>query len=90
MSGPTTKFILMKWLRQRLDNGIDIVKSHEIETSLVEYGKEYWGCLYTPSTYSRVWRDLKSGTELDDIDVSGIEVINTKSAENTWRLKTGT
>ena len=78
MKVPTVKFIIKKWLRNRLDNGIEKVASHEIETNLVNYGNEYWGKLHTPSTYSRAWRNLKSGTELDDIDVSTIKEVKTK------------
>ena len=89
MKVPTIKFIIKRWLRNRLDNGLDSVASHEIETTLVEYGKEYWGKLHTPSTYLRAWRTLKSGTELDDIDVNKVEEIKNKSAETTWKLVTG-
>jgi len=89
MKVPTVKFIIKKWLRNRLDHGIETVASHEIETNLVNYGNEYWGKLHTPSTYSRAWRNLKSGTELDDIDVSTIEEVKTESAETTWKLITG-
>ena len=45
--------------------------------------------IHTPSTYSRAWRTLKSGTELDDIDVNKVEEIKNKSAETTWKLVTG-
>ena len=89
MKVPTIKFIIKAWLRRRLDNNIDTVASHEIETKLVEYGKEYWGKLHTPSTYSRAWRDLKSGQELDDIDVSKVEEVKNKSADTTWLLVNG-
>ena len=90
MKVPTVKFIIKRWLRNRLDNGLDRVASHEIETSLVEYGKEYWGKLHTPSTYSRAWRNLKSGNELDDIDIDKVTEIKNNSAETTWKLITGT
>jgi|TARA_R100000030_G_scaffold36627_1_gene27370 hypothetical protein len=89
MKAPTVKDIMKRWFRYRLDLGIDTIASHEIETELVKYGKEYWGKLHTPSTYSRAWRDFKSGKELGDIDVSKIEEVKTKSAETTWRLITG-
>ena len=90
MKVPTVKFIIKRWLRNRLDNGLDHVASHEIETTLVEYGKEYWGKLNTPSTYSRAWRNLKSGNELDDIDIDKVTEIKNNSAETTWKLITGT
>jgi len=90
MKVPTVKFIIKRWLRNRLDNGLDRVASHEIETTLVEYGKEYWGKLHTPSTYSRAWRNLKSGNELDDIDIDKVTEIKNNSAETTWKLITGT
>jgi hypothetical protein len=32
---------------------------------------------------------ITSGTELDDIDVSKIVEVETKSAETTWKLITG-
>ena len=89
MKTPTVKSIMKQWLRNRLDLGINTIASHEIETDLVSYGKEYWGKLHTPSTYSRAWRNLKSGKELDDIDVSSIKEVKTKSAETTWKLITG-
>ena len=89
MKIPTVKFITKTWLKKRLDMGVNTVASHEFETSLVEYGKEYWGRLHTPSTYSRAWRDLKSDNQLDSIDVSKVEEVKTKSAETTWRLITG-
>tara|TARA_A100001011_G_scaffold32629_1_gene31336 strand:+ start:295 stop:567 length:273 start_codon:yes stop_codon:yes gene_type:complete len=90
MEKPTTKYIIKRWLRNRLDHGVSTVASHEIETKLVEYGKEYWGKLHTPSTYSRAWRSLKSSNELDDIDVSHVIEINNQSAETTWQLMSGT
>ena len=88
MSKVTVKFIIKKWLRKRLDEGINIVASHEIETNLVEYGKEYWGCLHTPSTYSRAWRTLKASDELKEIDILDVKIVNNKSAETTWKLQT--
>jgi len=89
VSKPSVKFIIKKWLRKRLNNGNKLVVSHEIETDLVEYGKEYWGCLHTPSTYSRAWRQLKASDELKEIDVFGVRRVNNKSVETTWKLQTG-
>lgn len=90
MKKPTVGHIIKEWLSNRLESGLDTVASHEIETTLVEYGKEYWGRQHSPSTWSRAWRTLKAGNELDEIDVTSIEPINTESAETTWRIKTGT
>jgi|TARA_R110000796_G_C14407292_1_gene418272 hypothetical protein len=86
---PTTAWVLKKWLRNRLDNGLDTVASHEIETTLVHYAKEFWGVQHSPSTWSRAWRKIKEKNELEDIDVVKVEIINNKSAETTWKLKTG-
>ena len=52
--------------------------------------RDSWGKLHTPSTYSRAWRNLKSGNELDDIDIDKVTEIKNNSAETTWKLITGT
>ncbi len=90
MKKPTLNHIIKEWLSNRLNNGIDTVASHEIETTLVKYGKEYWGKYHSPSTWSRAWRNIRAGNELNEIDVTKIEIVTTKSAETTWRIKTGT
>tara|TARA_E500000318_G_C3457299_1_gene171210 strand:- start:280 stop:552 length:273 start_codon:yes stop_codon:yes gene_type:complete len=89
MKKPTINHIIKEWISNRLDNGVDTIASHEVETTLVEYGKEYWGRLHSPSTWSRAWRQVRANNELDEIDVTSIEIVNTESAETTWRLKTG-
>ena len=89
MPVPTIQFILKKWLRRRIDQGNFIVASHEIETDLPIYGREYWGKQHTPSTYSRTWRDFKSSTEMNEIDVISIEPIENESKQTSWKLKTG-
>ena len=89
MPVPTIQFILKRWLRRRIDQGNFIVASHEIETDLPAYGREYWGKQHTPSTYSRTWRDFKSSTEMNEIDVISIEPIENESKQTSWKLKTG-
>tara|TARA_R100000664_G_C2631710_1_gene60949 strand:+ start:69 stop:341 length:273 start_codon:yes stop_codon:yes gene_type:complete len=89
VSVPTINHILKKWLRRRLDQGNFVVASHEIETDLPAYGREYWGRQHTPSTYSRAWRDFKSGDDMIDIDVISIEPIKNESKQTSWILKTG-
>ena len=89
MSVPTIGFILKKWIRNRMDQGNYKITSHEIETDLVAYGKEYWGRLHTPSTYSRAWRQFKASDEIEEIDIKTIEPIKNGRTETTWILKTG-
>ena len=88
MATPTVTFIIKKWLRNRITAGNYKVASHEIETDLVTYGKECWGKLHTPSTYSRAWRNFKNSNEIDDIDILSITPINNGRTETTWELKT--
>lgn len=88
---PTVKFIIKKWLKKRLDEGSNYVYSHEIEKLLPEYGRIFWGRIHNPTTYSRAWRELKSGNGMEDIDVISVTPDNTaKGAETKWILKTGT
>tara|TARA_Y100000310_G_scaffold52455_1_gene48212 strand:+ start:669 stop:941 length:273 start_codon:yes stop_codon:yes gene_type:complete len=86
----TTKNIIKDWLNDRILNGKKIIKSHEFEIDLVEYGKGYWGVTKLPSAYSRAWRQIRASKDYDDIGVTSIRVIKTKSKEGTWELITRT
>tara|TARA_R100000664_G_C2746739_1_gene134369 strand:- start:668 stop:931 length:264 start_codon:yes stop_codon:yes gene_type:complete len=82
--------VIKHWLLSRIQRGELYVKSSDIETSLVHYGKEYWDVLHTPSTYSRAWRLFRSDKAYKDIDISKILEHPTKSRQMTWRIETGT
>ena len=91
MKKVTTSEVIKYWLRERLDLGKNEVSTHKIELQLPTYGKFYHGVLHTPSTYTRVWRTLKSDiSKLRDIDVFNIKVKPNGSVENTWILETYT
>ena len=80
MRNITTSEVIKHWLKDRFDIGKYEVTTHVLELQLPEYGKLYHGVLHTPTTYSRVWRKLKSD----------IKVKPTGSVENTWILETYT
>ena len=91
MRNITTSEVIKYWLKDRFDIGKYEVTTHVLELQLPEYGKLYHGVLHTPTTYSRVWRKLKSDIkQLEDIDVTDIKVKPTGSVENTWILETYT
>ncbi len=91
MRNITTSEVIKHWLKDRFDIGKYEVTTHVLELQLPEYGKLYYGVLHTPTTYSRVWRKLKSDIkQLEDIDVTDIKVKPTGSVENTWILETYT
>ena len=91
MKKVTTSEVIKYWLRERLDLGKNEVSTHKIELQLPTYGKFYHGVLHTPSTYTRVWRTLKSDiSKLRDIDVVNIKVKPNGSVENTWIFETYT
>ena len=91
MKKVTTSEGINYWLRERLELGKNEVSTHKIELQLPTYGKFYHGVLHTPSTYTRVWRTLKSDiSKLRDIDVVNIKVKPNGSVENTWILETYT
>ena len=91
MRNITTSEVIKHRLKDRFDIGKYEVTTHVLELQLPEYGKLYHGVLHTPTTYSRVWRKLKSDIkQLEDIDVTDIKVKPTGSVENTWILETYT
>jgi len=78
--------VIKRWLLNLIDQGKIYIKSSDIETHLVRYGKEYWDVLHTPSTYSREWRKFRSDKQYKEIDIRAIEPIKTKSRQTTWMI----
>jgi len=89
MANYTISTILKKWLLKRMHAGIYTLSTSDIETALVHYGKEFWGQLHTPSTYSREWRDFRRTGEYRHIDIEKISEVKTKSRQKTWKLEIG-
>ena len=90
MRKATTKIIIKDWLNDRILNGKKIIKSHEFEIDLVEYGTWFWGVKKLPSAYSRAWRQMRAAKAFEDIGVIAVEHIKTKGKEGTWELITRT
>jgi len=86
----TTKNIIKDWLNDRILNGKKIIKSHEFEIDLVEYGTWFWGVKKLPSAYSRAWRQMRAANDFEDIGVTAVKQIKTKGKEGTWELITRT
>ena len=90
MRNATTKIIIKDWLNDRILNGKKIIKSHEFEIDLVEYGTWFWGVKKLPSAYSRAWRQMRAAKDFEDIGVTAVKHIKTKGKEGTWELITRT
>ena len=90
MRKATTKIIIKDWLNDRILNGKKIIKSHEFEIDLVEYGTWFWGVKKLPSAYSRAWRQMRATKDYDDIGVINVKEIKSKGKEGTWELITRT
>jgi hypothetical protein len=86
----TTKVIMRDWLNDRILNGKKIIKSHEFEIDLVEYGKRFWGVTKLPSAYSRAWRQIRANKDYDDLGIIDVKKLDTKSKEGIWELVTRT
>ena len=78
------------WLNDRILNGKKIIKSHEFEVDLVEYGKQFWGVTKLPSAYSRAWRQIRANKDYDDLGIIDVKKLDTKSNEGIWELVTRT
>ena len=90
MRKSTTKVIIKDWLNDRILNGKKIIKSHEFEIDLVEYGNWYWGVKKLPSAYSRAWRQIRSTKDYDDLGIIEVKQIKNKGKEGAWELITRT
>ena len=90
MRKSTTKVIIKDWLNDRILNGRKVIKSHEFEIDLVEYGKWFWGVTKLPSAYSRAWRQMRATKDYVDIGVINVKEIKSKGKEGTWELITRT
>ena len=82
MKSITNEFILKKYLLRRIDEGQYTVSSHNIESDLVRYAREYWGKATNPSTFSRAWRKLKEDGSIMNYKIITLD----KESEGTWRL----
>ena len=82
MKSITNEFILKKYLLRRIDEGQYTVSSHNIESDLVRYAREYWGKVTNPSTFSRAWRKLKEDGSIMNYKIITLD----KESEGTWRL----
>lgn len=87
MRKPSAKKIILEFLHGRLQYGNNEISSHHFEKELPEWGIRYWDVKHNPSTYSRIWRILKSGDGLKAIDVDKVEIKKTHSKERTWILR---
>jgi hypothetical protein len=84
----TTKNIIKDWLNDRILNGRTVIKSHEFEINLVEYGKLYWGVTKLPSAYSRAWRQIRANKDYSGLCIVNVKELKSKSREGTWELIT--
>ena len=90
MRKSTTKVIIKDWLNDRILNEKKVIKSHEFEIDLVEYGTWFWGVTKLPSAYSRAWRQMRAAKDFEDLGVIAVKRIKTKSKEGAWEIITRT
>ena len=84
---PTTKNIIKDWLNACIICGEYVVKSHQLETALVRYGKDFWGATKLPSAYSRAWRQIRADKDFDGTDIIKVQELKSKT-EGQWKLIT--
>jgi hypothetical protein len=83
MSRPVDE-ILISWLTASAISGVTKIASHDIETSLPEYGRTRFDVCANGGTYSRKWRRLRASGELRNIfDIQVVE----KKPEKVWQVK---
>ena len=85
---PTAREIIKDFLALRLQAGFNEVSSHNFEVDVVKHGVRYWGVKHNPSTYSRIWRGMKSDGVIEDNYVLDIVEKKTKKSESTWVILT--
>lgn len=82
----TNEFFLGQWLMNRVDQGKNIVASHEIQLEFPKYTKVVWGALLLPDTASRVWRKMRETSSFKNIGIEDIKEHKTDSKEKSWLL----
>lgn len=84
----TTKEIILKYLTNRVNQGVPVISSIHIETRLPEYGKVYYNITRLPSAYSRTWRKIRENREYEQIGVLDLVEISNKNNTKTWKIIT--
>jgi len=75
--------IVLEWLRRQ-----HTVPMHRVELELPTFGKLHFNLYFNPGTYARVFRRLKSNSEL--LRSHGLQVVedhsNPNKTEKTWKV----
>ncbi len=87
MHKETAKTIILNYLENSIKTGKHTFRSHEFQHNVVEYGWQKFDKIYSPSTYNRQWRLIRSDKEYIDIGIKEIQKIsNSKSKESEWKI----
>jgi len=70
----TAKKVIIDWLRTKKGQTI---ANHDVQLNAMNYGKNMYGVLFSPDSYSRIWREIRE-------DCRAIEKIGIKVSEITF------
>lgn len=89
MKKPTSKEILLEWLRALVELGHTEVFSHQIENDLPLYGQRVHGKLHIGSNYSRRWREVIESGDYRKAGITSVTEIPphvSGRSDKGWRL----
>ena len=86
MAKLTNEFILGEWLKLKVNQGINIVASHEIQLDFPKYSQVVWGARMLPDTASRLWRKMRETSSYKNIGISLVKEHEDNSKEKSWDL----
>ncbi len=80
----TAKKIIIDWLKTKRGQTI---ASHDVQLSAMNYGKNMYGVLFSPDSYSRIWREIREDYKtLENIGIKVKEITFSDGAEKQFLI----
>lgn len=88
---PAVSTIINSFLRDRINMSrtrIVHLATHHFQDEVFQYGLARFGVKYTPETYARIWRRMRSGEKLEKYGLTANEITSPfLSTEKWWEIK---
>jgi hypothetical protein len=86
MGKPTNEYMLLNWLKERVNTGNTTIASHEIQLEFPRYVRIYWEEMILPDTASRLWRKVRETQSYQNIGIEEVVEQKTESKQAHWAL----
>lgn len=87
MSSYSARDIVLRYIKHKMNQGQKTFKSHEFQSDVQSFGTFFFKKLYSPSTYNRQWRAIRSNKEYKVIGIADIvKEKHPTSKETIWKI----